>query len=86
LEQGAALPHRPGARLVGLGSGVGADALLIGLVGVPVDEPRMMIFNENLPLALGQLAAADSQHTVVAEVALLAGLWRTHTRPRRRDG
>ena len=74
LQQRAALADRAGARLVRPGAGVAADAGLVGLVGVPVDEPAVVLGDEYLPLALGQLAAADAQHAVLAEVALLAGL------------
>jgi len=74
LQQRAALPDRAGARLVRPRAGVGADAGLVGLVGVPVDEPAMVLGDEYLPLALGQLAAAGAQHAILAEAAPLAGL------------
>ncbi|MGE5289381.1 MAG: hypothetical protein ACM3ML_19710, partial [Micromonosporaceae bacterium] len=47
LQQRAAFPHGPGAGLAGLGADVGADAGLVGLVGVPVDEPGMVIGDED---------------------------------------
>ena len=74
LQQRAAFPHRPGARLVRLRADVGADPGLVGLVGVPVQEPRVMIGDEHLPLALGQGAATDPGGAVGADVAVLAGL------------
>ena len=58
LQQRAALPDRAGARLVGPRAGVGADAGLVGLVGVPVDEPAVMFGDQNLPFALRKLVAA----------------------------
>ncbi|MGE5292012.1 MAG: hypothetical protein ACM3ML_33480, partial [Micromonosporaceae bacterium] len=54
-------PHGPGAGLAGLGADVGADAGLVGLVGVPVDEPGMVIGDEDLPLVTGQPPAALAQ-------------------------
>ena len=50
-----------------------ADAGLVGLVGVPVDEPGVVIGDEDLPLVSGQPAAPLAQRAVRAEVALLAG-------------
>ena len=43
------------AGLVGLGADVGADARLVGLVGLPVDEPGMVVGDEDLPLGCGQV-------------------------------
>ena len=48
LQQRAAFPDRAGARLAGLRPGVAADAGLVGLVGVPVDEPGVVIGDEDL--------------------------------------
>jgi hypothetical protein len=74
LEQRGAFPNRAGAGLVRHRMDVGADADLVGLVGVPVEVPAMVIFDEHLPLALRQLTAADAHLAVLTEVALLAGL------------
>ena len=54
LQQGAALPQRAGAGLVGLGTDVGADAYLVGQVGVPVDESLVVAGDSDLPLVAGQ--------------------------------
>jgi hypothetical protein len=61
LQQRAAFPDRAGARLAGLRADVGADAGLVGLVGVPVGEPGVVIGDEDLPLVAGQPAAALAQ-------------------------
>src|SRR5215218_7452225 len=53
LQQRRALADRT-AGLVGLGANVLTNAGLVGLVGVPVDEPGMMVGDEDLPLGLGQ--------------------------------
>ena len=73
LQQGAALAQGPGARLVGLRAGVGGDADLIGLEGIPVDESAVMVFDEHLPFALRQLVAAHPQRPVGIDAAALAG-------------
>jgi hypothetical protein len=73
LQQRAAFPDRAGAGLVRHGPDVAADAGLVGLVGVPVDEPAVVICDEHLPLALRQLPTPDPHLAVLAEVALLAG-------------
>src|SRR5262249_11246723 len=72
-EQRGAFPKRAGAGFVRHRMDVGADADLVGLVGVPVEEPAMVIFDEHLPLALRQLTAAGSHLAVLTDVALLAG-------------
>src|SRR5215213_6889196 len=74
LQQRAALPDRAGAGLVGPRAGVGADAGLVGLVGVPVDEAAVMFLDQNLPLALRKLVTAGAQLAVLADAAPLAGL------------
>ena len=47
--------------------------MLVGQVGVPVDEPGVVIGDEDLPLVAGQLAAPCAQRAVRAEVAFVAG-------------
>ena len=74
MEQRGAFPKRAGAGFAGHRADVGVDAGLVGLVGVPVEEPPMVIFDEHLPLALRQLTAADAHLAVLTDVALLAGL------------
>src|SRR5260370_27486009 len=73
LAQGAALPDRAGAGLVGLGADVAGQAGLAGLVGVPVDEALVVAGDEHLPLVLGQHAAPLLQGAILAQVLLLAG-------------
>src|SRR5680860_1047833 len=73
LQQRAAFPHGPGAGLVRLGTDVGTDAGLVGLVGVPVEEPVVVVGDEDLPLILGDLATPGTQRPVVVDVALHAG-------------
>ena len=68
------------------GAGVGADAGLVGLVGVPVDEPAMVIGDEHLPLALRQPTAADAQHGRPRRRSAAGGSCRTRRRPHRRGG
>ena len=48
LQQRAAFPDRAGARLAGLRADVGADALLVGQVGVPADEPGVSLGSPSL--------------------------------------
>ena len=55
------------------GPDVAADAGLVGLVGVPVDEPGVVIGDEDLPLVAGQAAAALAQRAARVKVAFLAG-------------
>jgi hypothetical protein len=55
-------------------TGVGADTRLVGLVGVPVDVSGVVVGDEDLPLALGQHAAADLQLAVLVDVTFEAGL------------
>src|SRR5680860_699534 len=65
--------HEPGAGAVRLGTDVGTDAGLVGLVGVPVEEPVVVVGDEDLPLILGDLATPGTQRPVVVDVALHAG-------------
>src|SRR3954452_18910501 len=55
-------------------TGVGADTRLVGLVSVPVDVSGVVVGDEDLPLALGQHAAADLQLAVLVEGTFEAGL------------
>ena len=73
LQQRRALAHRaPG--LVGLGADVGGDAGLVSLVGRPVDEPGVMVGNQDLPLGLGQPAGTGPHLPRLGDIALVAGL------------
>ena len=47
------------------------DLRLVGLEGVPVDEPGVVVFDEHLPLVLRQHAAPDPRRPVVADQPLL---------------
>ena len=53
LQQGAAFSQRPGAGLVRPGAGVGSDAGLVGLVGLPVDVALVVPRHQHLPLTGG---------------------------------
>src|SRR5260370_20965511 len=55
LQQGAAFPHGA-AHFVRSGAGVVGDAILVGLIGLPTDEPRMMVRDEYLPLGARQFS------------------------------
>ena len=68
-----AFADRAGAGLAGLRVDVAADAGLVGLVGVPVGEPGVVIGDEDLPLVAGQPAAALAQRAAAVKVAFLAG-------------
>src|SRR6266545_679876 len=72
LQQRRALADRA-AGLVGLGADVLADAVLVGLVAGPVDEPGMMVGDEDLPVGLGQAPGAAAHLPFLGDVALVAG-------------
>ena len=59
LEQSTPFPHGA-ARLVRSGSGILGDAILVGLIGPPIDESRMMVRNQHLPLGARQFSDALS--------------------------
>jgi hypothetical protein len=73
LQQGAALADRAGAGLVRLRSGIATNADLVGLEGIPVDEPAMVLDDEDLPFTLRQLVSAHPDRPVGIDAALLAG-------------
>ena len=72
LQQRAALADRAGAGLMRHRADVLPDPGLVGLVGVPVDEPLVVVFDQHLPLVLRQHAAPDPQRPVVPDRAFLA--------------
>jgi hypothetical protein len=72
LEQRGAFAEGAGAGLVCLRADVAADAGLVGLVGVPVDESTVVIFDEYLPLVLRQRMTVQAHHAVGVNTALLA--------------
>ena len=49
LQEDAAFPHSTTC-LVRAGSRVLCNALLVGLIGLPVDVASMMLFDQHLPL------------------------------------
>ena len=55
LQQSAPFPHGA-ARLVRSGAGILGDAILVGLIGPPIDEARMMVRNKHLPLGARQFS------------------------------
>src|SRR5437899_8601935 len=71
LQQGAALPHGA-AHFVRSGAGVLGDAILVGLIGLPIDESRMMVRDEYLPLGARQLSHALCACTRCIQHRLLA--------------
>src|SRR6266700_3630977 len=70
LQQGAALPHGA-AHFVRPGAGVPGDAILVGLIGLPIDEPRMMVRDEYLPFRARQLSHTLSAYTCRIQHRLL---------------
>jgi len=58
LQEGAALPHGA-ARLVRSGLCIAGDAFLVCLIGLPVNEARMMLRDQHCHSARGSLAIAD---------------------------
>jgi hypothetical protein len=57
LQECATLSHGT-THLVWSGPGVFRDALLIGLIGLPVDIALMMLLDQNLPLIARQMPNA----------------------------
>ena len=78
LQQGTAFSHSA-ILLVGSRSRILGDARLIGLVGLPVDEPRMMLRYEHLPVATRKMpdalmpSAASIQHRLGASLSVGVG-------------
>ena len=73
LQERAAFSHGT-TRLVRSRSRVLRDALLVGLIGLPVDVAGMMILDENLPLFTRQHADALAAHAGGIECVLRARL------------
>src|SRR5689334_17870317 len=74
LQQGGSLSHGTAARLMGTRMRIGADAGAIGLIGAPVDEALMVVWDEHRPLRLRQLAHALLARTATIESDLVAAL------------
>src|SRR5271169_538240 len=55
LQQSAPFPHGA-SRFVRSGAGILGDAILVGLIGPPIDEARMMVRNKHLPLGARQFS------------------------------
>src|SRR5205807_9541425 len=72
LQQRGAFADRAGPGLAAFGADVLVDACLVGLVGVPVDEPAMVIGDDDLPLVSRQLTSPRPQLAVVRDVAVHA--------------
>ncbi len=73
LQQRAALARRAGARLVRPRADVAANPDLVGLVGIPIDEPAVMIDDQHLPFVLRQPMAAGAQLPIGVDAAVGAG-------------
>jgi hypothetical protein len=71
LQQRAGLADRAGAGLMRGRADVLGDLCLVGLVGVPVGEALVVIFDQRLPLVLGQYAAPDPEGPVISDQPLL---------------
>src|SRR5258708_11936756 len=71
LQQGAAFPHGA-AHFVRSGAGVLCDAILVGLISLPIDEPPMMVRDEYLPLGARPLSHALCACTRCIQHRLLA--------------
>src|SRR6202008_278259 len=57
LQERAALPHGA-ARLVRSGLCIAGDAFLVCLIGLPVNEPRMMLRDQHLPFGAREVSHA----------------------------
>ena len=73
LQQRRALSHRA-PRLMGLRPGVGIEPRLIGLVGGPINEARVVVLDENGPLLHGQMTNPFPDRTVFIDVAFVLSL------------
>src|SRR6185312_11899881 len=73
LQERAALSHGA-AHLVWPGSRVLGDALLVGLIGLPVDVTSMMLLDQHLPFLARQLPDALAAHASCVERHLRARL------------
>src|SRR5260370_1288882 len=71
LQQGAPLTDRAGAGLMCRRPDILPDLCLVGLVGVPVDEPAVVVFDEHLPLLFPQHPAPDPPRPALADQPLL---------------
>src|SRR5271166_1262770 len=78
LQQGSAFPHGA-SRVVRSWPCVLTDACLIALIGLPVDEARMMVRDEYLPFGARQVSntlaprAGGIQHRLGARLAIGIG-------------
>src|SRR5260370_4550748 len=83
LQEGAALPHGA-TRLVWPGSCIAGDPFLVRFIALPVDEARMMLRDQHLPLGAGQVSQALPASTGGIQDRLLAGfaIWVGHGIPR----
>ena len=72
LQQGSALAHGA-TRLVGTSPGVAGEAFLVCLIGLPVDETRMMVRDQHLPFGARQMAQTFLAAASGIQDDLLAG-------------
>src|SRR5260370_21163696 len=72
LQEGAALPHGA-TRLVWPGSCIAGDPFLVRFIALPVDEARMMLRDQHLPLGAGQVSQALPASAGGIQDRLLAG-------------
>jgi hypothetical protein len=74
LKQGGSFSHGAAARMMGAWMRIGADAGPINLIGAPVDEALMVVWDEHGPLRLRQLAHPLLARTAAIESDLMAAL------------
>ena len=72
LQKSAALSYGT-ARLARSGPRVLGDAFLIGFITLPIDETRMVLRDEHLPLGARQTSQARSAHASAIQDRFLAG-------------
>ena len=83
LQECAAFPHGA-ACLVRPGSRVLRDALLVGLIGLPVDVASMMLFDQHLPLIARQMPDALAPQRLKARASSPFASCHRRRRPHRR--
>jgi hypothetical protein len=69
LEERYAFSHGAAA-LVGLRTGVGAEARLIGLIGRPIDKARVVLGDKYGPLGTRQVTGPFFNHPLCIDIAL----------------
>src|SRR5664279_1468895 len=69
LQQRRAFSHRASC-LVWLWAGIGIESRLVGLKRGPIDETRVVLWNENGPLSNGKMAYPFPNDAVFVDIAL----------------